>query len=61
MAELPFVGRIPVFIGDDATDELGFRCEQDRGTSIKVGRGRTSAKWRLKDGITGEWLRTGQC
>jgi trehalose 6-phosphate phosphatase len=58
MRERPFRGRIPVFIGDDMTDEDGFAVvNRLRGISIKVGRGPTSAKWRLPDSrAVIEWL-----
>lgn len=44
-----FHGRIPVFIGDDRTDEDGFRAiGAHDGIAIKVGDGDTSAPWRLE-------------
>ena len=48
--EEPFAGRLPVFLGDDLTDEVGFELiNQHEGHSIKVGPGRTRAHWRLTD------------
>jgi trehalose 6-phosphate phosphatase len=60
MEEAPFSGRIPVFIGDDITDENGFKIINARGgLSVRVGNGGpTIAKYRLADvGAVLQWLK----
>jgi trehalose 6-phosphate phosphatase len=50
LREAPFEHRLPVFIGDDRTDEYGFGAvNRVGGHSVKVGAGETSARWRLAD------------
>lgn len=59
MSERPFIGRIPIFIGDDVTDEAGFAAVHALdGISIKVGVGETCAQARLDSPAdVASWLR----
>ena len=61
MQEEPFRGRTPVFVGDDSTDEYGFATvNRLHGHSVKVGPGRTAARWRLRDvRAVQAWLQQG--
>ena len=58
LAEAPFRGRRPVFIGDDKNDEPGFTVANEHdGISIGVGRGASNARYRLADVIAvRNWL-----
>lgn len=50
LQEAPFAGRVPVFIGDDVTDEVGFAAVQRLGgLGVKVGEGASVAEARLAD------------
>jgi trehalose 6-phosphate phosphatase len=57
MAEPPFSGRKPVFVGDDLTDQDGFRWVEDHGgISIAVG-GRVQGQHRFENaGVVRTWL-----
>jgi trehalose 6-phosphate phosphatase len=59
MEEPPFIGRRPVFVGDDVTDEDGFEyVRQQDGMAVTVGeRPSEHADWRLPDvAAVLEWL-----
>ena len=61
MAVEPFAGRTPVFIGDDTSDESGFRhVNEIGGISIRVfPKGETDAHYRLANvAAVRRWLRT---
>lgn len=60
LAEMPYRGRRPVFIGDDITDEPGFAvANRWAGVSIKVGGGASRARYRLSDAAAVRaWLET---
>lgn len=48
LSEPPFIGRPPIFIGDDTTDEAGFAYVNARdGISIKVQGDNTAARYRV--------------
>ncbi len=48
MRSPPYAGRVPVFIGDDITDEAGFEAVNALGgVSIRIGAGETCATHRL--------------
>lgn len=58
MGEMPFMGRLPLFAGDDVTDEAGFSVVQFLGgQGIKVGEGVTLARHRCAaPAVLRQWL-----
>ena len=58
MAEPPFAGRTPAFLGDDLTDEYGFALvNASGGHTVKVGAGNSAARWRLEGAAAvRDWL-----
>ena len=59
MASPAFAERLPVMVGDDVTDEDGFRAAQAMGGfGIKIGQGPTDAQHRIAD-VAGfaDWLK----
>ncbi|OGT05100.1 MAG: trehalose-phosphatase [Gallionellales bacterium RBG_16_57_15] len=58
LSEPPFIGRRPVFVGDDLNDEHGFaEVNKLDGISIKVGKGASCARFRLPDvAAVRQWL-----
>ncbi|MCP3056064.1 trehalose-phosphatase [Aurantimonas marianensis] len=48
MRDAPFAGRVPVYVGDDTTDEFALKHVRDAGgVSVKVGDKRSVAEFRL--------------
>jgi trehalose 6-phosphate phosphatase len=58
-AHVPFTGRMPVFVGDDRTDEDGFAAAAELGGyGVKVGPGETCARYRCSAvAEVHDWLR----
>lgn len=65
MHERPFTGRVPVFIGDDVTDEDGFAVVNSlHGYSVRVGSNgkETHARYSLPDvNAVHDWLESLDC
>jgi trehalose 6-phosphate phosphatase len=57
LAEAPFKGRVPVYMGDDVTDEHGFAVVNALGgISIKIDDGETLARYRTDRAGLFTWL-----
>jgi trehalose 6-phosphate phosphatase len=61
LAEAPFRGRLPVFVGDDRSDEPAFAAVRALGGhAVKVGVGPSTAEWRLASvRAVRDWLSRG--
>jgi trehalose 6-phosphate phosphatase len=62
MQRAPFSGRVPVFIGDDVTDEDGIRaCKALGGSGYKVqdafGRPEAVRDWLSRSAVQGDWAK----
>ena len=59
MQQAPFIGRTPVMVGDDTTDEDAMRAADDLGGfGIKVGPGETCARYQITDTVAvWDWLK----
>lgn len=61
MKDAPYAGRVPVYLGDDTTDEYALkRVVEAKGLAIKVGDKPSAAEYRL-DGVASvhRWLAAG--
>ena len=58
LAMAPFAGRVPIYAGDDLTDEVAMaRAQALGGQGIKIGAGETVARHRLPDpAALARWL-----